>query len=95
VLPHVLNVMRGEMSLVGPRPERPEFVREFTARIPGYQRRHEVSPGLTGLAQVNGRYNSAPYHKLGYDLQYVVNCNLLRDLQILAKTLHVCLRRRL
>jgi exopolysaccharide biosynthesis polyprenyl glycosylphosphotransferase len=94
-LPQLLNVARGDMSMVGPRPERPEFVREFTSRIPGYQRRHEVPPGLTGLAQINGRYNTDAYHKLGYDLQYVVNCSLLRDLQILAKTLYVCVGRRL
>jgi lipopolysaccharide/colanic/teichoic acid biosynthesis glycosyltransferase len=94
-LPQLWNVLRGEMSLVGPRPERPELTASFEARIPGYSRRHELPPGLTGLAQIHGRYRTDPEYKLGYDLQYLVNWSPVLDLQILARTVWVVLARRL
>ncbi len=93
-IPQLWNVIKGEMSLVGPRPERPEMAKGFQADIPGYQRRTELPPGLTGLAQVHGRYDSAPEHKLGYDLQYLVNWSLILDIQILLRTVWVVLSRR-
>lgn len=94
-LPQLWNVLRGEMSLVGPRPERPELTRVFEEEIPGYERRHEIPPGMTGLAQIHGRYHTDPEYKLGYDLQYLVNWSPLLDLEILVRTVWVVLARRL
>lgn len=93
-LPQIWNVIRGDMSMIGPRPERPELVAKIEAQIPGYERRHDVKPGMTGLAQVQGRYDSDPGHKLGYDLQYLANWTLLFDVQILLRTIWVVLRRK-
>ena len=94
-LPQLWNIARGEMSVVGPRPERPELTAEFESRIPGYERRHEVPPGLTGLAQIYGRYHTDPEYKLGYDLQYLVNWSPVLDLEILLRTVWVILARRI
>jgi exopolysaccharide biosynthesis polyprenyl glycosylphosphotransferase len=94
-LPQLWNVMRGEMSLVGPRPERPELTAGFEQRIAGYARRHELPPGLTGLAQIHGRYHTDPEYKLGYDLQYLVNWSPVLDLEILFRTVWVVLARRI
>jgi exopolysaccharide biosynthesis polyprenyl glycosylphosphotransferase len=94
-LPNLWNVLRGEMSIVGPRPERPELTEQFEAVIPGYDRRHEIPPGLTGLAQVHGRYHTDPEYKLGYDLQYLVNWSPVLDLQIQLRTIWVMLTGRL
>ena len=94
-LPQLWNVLKGEMSLVGPRPERPELTAGFEAQIPGYARRHEVPPGLTGLAQIHGRYHTDAEYKLGYDLQYLVNWSPVLDLVIIARTVWVVLARRL
>lgn len=84
--PQFLNVARGEMSIVGPRPERPEFANQYEMIIPGYGRRHDIAPGLTGLAQVSGRYHTDPGYKLGHDLQYLVNWSPILDLQIMLRT---------
>jgi lipopolysaccharide/colanic/teichoic acid biosynthesis glycosyltransferase len=92
-LPQLLNVLRGEMSLVGPRPERPELTAGFEAELPAYRQRHEVPPGITGLAQVNGRYHTDASYKLGYDLQYLANWSAVNDLAILLRTFGVLLRR--
>jgi lipopolysaccharide/colanic/teichoic acid biosynthesis glycosyltransferase len=94
-LPQLWNVLRGEMSLVGPRPERPELTADFERSIPGYSRRYELPPGLTGLAQIHGRYHTDPEYKLGYDLQYLVNWSPVLDLQILFRTVWVVLARRI
>lgn len=93
-VPQLWNVLRGEMSLVGPRPERPEFTAELDRSVPGYARRYELPPGLTGLAQVQGRYDTDAVFKLGYDLQYLVNWSPALDLQILLRTLWVVIGRR-
>jgi lipopolysaccharide/colanic/teichoic acid biosynthesis glycosyltransferase len=93
-LPQLVNVLRGEMSLVGPRPERPELETVIAAGVPGYTRRHELPPGITGMAQVYGRYGSSPEAKLGYDLQYLANWSLVLDLEILARTVWVVATRR-
>jgi len=77
-----------------PRPERPELTAQFEALIPGYSRRHEIPPGITGLAQIHGRYHTDPEYKLGHDLQYLVNWSPVQDLQILCRTLWVVLARR-
>lgn len=90
-LPQFINVLRGDMSFVGPRPERPEFVREFCNTIPEYKYRLKVKPGITGLAQVLGRYDTDAADKLRYDLYYIRNYSLLLDLQILMQTLRVML----
>lgn len=92
-LPQLVNVVRGEMSLVGPRPERPEFVAGLEELIPGYGRRHDLAPGITGLAQIRGHYQTDPGYKLGHDLQYIVNWSPVLDLQILAETFLVMVRR--
>lgn len=92
-LPQLWNVARGEMSLVGPRPERPEFVARFEELLPGYGRRHDIPPGITGLAQIRGHYQTDPGYKLGHDLQYIVNWSPILDLLILAETLVVMARR--
>jgi lipopolysaccharide/colanic/teichoic acid biosynthesis glycosyltransferase len=88
-LPQFWNVIKGEMSLVGPRPERPEFVEELKKEIPYYSLRHFMKPGLTGWAQVNFPYASSledSREKLEYDLYYISHMSLLFDLRILLKT---------
>jgi len=91
-LPQVWHVVSGQMSLVGPRPERPELISEFEAAIPGYGRRHEIAPGITGLAQVRAGYHTDPAYKLGHDLQYLMSWSPVLDLQILARTALVLFR---
>ncbi len=93
-LPQVLNVLRGEMSIVGPRPERPEFVEQLTTEVPLYDHRHCVRPGLTGWAQLNFPYGASvedAREKLKYDLYYIKNANVVLDLFILLQTLEVVL----
>lgn len=93
-LPQIWNVIRGDMALVGPRPERRELAEGFELLIPGYGRRHDIRPGITGLAQVNGNYHTDPGFKLGYDLQYLVNWSPILDLQIMLRTIYVVVARR-
>jgi exopolysaccharide biosynthesis polyprenyl glycosylphosphotransferase len=90
-LPQVLNVVRGQMSFIGPRPERPFFVRQFSREIEGYDERLRVLPGITGLAQINGGYATTPQLKLKYDLMYVYHQSFLLDLQVMAETVKVVL----
>lgn len=89
--PQLWNVLAGEMSLVGPRPERPGFVERHLTEVPGYAERFAVPPGLTGLAQVNGEYHSTPENKLRYDLAYISNRSLWLDLSILVRTVRIVL----
>lgn len=93
-VPQLLNVLGGSMSLVGPRPERPGFVATYLSRIPGYAERFSVRPGLTGLAQVNGEYDSSAENKLRYDLAYMANWTLWLDLSILVRTVRTVLTSR-
>ena len=92
-LPQFWHVARGQMSLVGPRPERPEMTAVFERTITGYGRRHEIAPGITGLAQTRAGYHTDAAYKLGHDLQYLMAWSPILDLQILAATLLVMLRR--
>jgi exopolysaccharide biosynthesis polyprenyl glycosylphosphotransferase len=93
-LPQLWNVLRGDMSFVGPRPERPEFVRQYEDEIQGYRERFKVRPGLTGYAQVNGEYHTSATTKLKYDLAYMYNRSFWLDLKILSETAKVMLTRR-
>lgn len=93
-LPQLFNILRGDMSFVGPRPERPEFVETFAATIPGYRERLKVKPGVTGLAQVHGEYHTSPEMKLRYDLAYIYNHSFLMDLTIALETVKIMLTRR-
>jgi exopolysaccharide biosynthesis polyprenyl glycosylphosphotransferase len=86
-LPQLWNILTGDMSFVGPRPERPVFVMKYEADIEGYSERHRVRPGVTGLAQVSGSYNSSADVKLKYDLAYISNQNFALDIQILFRTI--------
>jgi lipopolysaccharide/colanic/teichoic acid biosynthesis glycosyltransferase len=93
-LPQLWNVLRGDMSLVGPRPERPEFVASLQRDIPFYGQRHTVRPGLTGWAQVRYTYGATvedALEKLQYDLFYIKNMSLALDLFIIAKTVKTVL----
>jgi lipopolysaccharide/colanic/teichoic acid biosynthesis glycosyltransferase len=96
-LPQLFNVLKGEMSFVGPRPERPEFVEKLSQKIPYYRERHCVKPGITGWAQLCYPYGASEQdalEKLQYDLYYVKNKTLLFDLVILLQTVEVVLWRR-
>jgi exopolysaccharide biosynthesis polyprenyl glycosylphosphotransferase len=91
-LPQILNVLRGHMGFVGPRPERPQFVDELAKKIPYYVQRHSVKPGITGWAQLCYPYGSSEkdaLEKLQYDLYYVKNNSFLFDLAILVQTAEV------
>jgi lipopolysaccharide/colanic/teichoic acid biosynthesis glycosyltransferase len=88
-LPQFFNILKGDMSVIGPRPERPKFVKELSESIPFYLTRHIVKPGLTGWAQVNSRYGSSyddSLVKLQYDLYYIKHRSFLLDINIIFKT---------
>lgn len=90
-LPQLINILKGEMSFIGPRPERPEFVKELEEKIPFYSFRHLIKPGLTGWAQINYPYGASledAKNKLEFDLYYLKNRSLFLDLEILIKTFH-------
>ena len=96
-VPQFLNVVQGHMRLIGPRPERPQFVEQFTKTVPEYRNRHNVPPGITGLAQVQRSYDANlddVRTKLKYDLFYVENRSLMLNVKILMKTVDVVLRGR-
>jgi lipopolysaccharide/colanic/teichoic acid biosynthesis glycosyltransferase len=96
-LPQLINVLRGEMNLVGPRPERPTIVTELRKEIPHYQQRHRALPGITGHAQVNLEYDSSledVKKKVAHDLEYIRKASAWEDFKIMLKTIPVMLFRR-
>jgi exopolysaccharide biosynthesis polyprenyl glycosylphosphotransferase len=91
--PQLLNVLKGEMSLVGPRPERPFFVEKFKHLVPQYLDRHRVKTGMTGWAQVNGlRGGTSLEERIRYDLYYIENWSFAFDIRILLRTLHAAIK---
>jgi exopolysaccharide biosynthesis polyprenyl glycosylphosphotransferase len=88
-LPQFFNILAGDMSFVGPRPERPEIADEYVKELPEFEFRLKVKAGLTGYAQIYGKYNTTSYDKLKLDMIYVENCSLLMDLKLLLLTLKV------
>ena len=95
-LPQLINVIKGEMSLVGPRPEQPKIVEELEAQIPFYDVRHLVKPGITGWAQVNYPYGASvedAARKLEFDLYYMKHYSIFLDLYVALKTLRVVISR--
>ena len=87
--PQIINIIKGEMSIIGPRPERPEFINEFLKDIPNFNERLAVRPGITGWAQVNGGYELTPKDKLVYDIFYINHESIKLDFLILLKTIKV------
>lgn len=92
-LPQLFNVIKGEMSLVGPRPERAFFIKQFKKDVPEYMKRFDVKPGITGLAQVSANYTTSVEEKLRYDLMYVRSCSFSLDIKILMQTIRVVIQR--
>ena len=95
-IPQLYNVFRGEMSLIGPRPERPEFIEELQKNVPYYYTRNAIRPGITGWAQVNYPYGASVEDalvKLEYDLYYIKNMSILLDIKIILKTIGVVIFR--
>lgn len=88
-LPQIINILKGDMSIVGPRPERPEIAAEYSKEIPEFPYRLKVKAGLTGYAQVYGKYNTTPYDKLKLDLTYIENYSFWLDLQLIATTVKI------
>jgi lipopolysaccharide/colanic/teichoic acid biosynthesis glycosyltransferase len=94
-LPQLYNVLRGHMAIVGPRPERPEFVRALVEQIPFYPQRHYVRPGITGWAQINYKYGDTiedTVIKLEYDLYYIKNMSVSLDFYCIVHTIRVMLQ---
>ena len=92
-IPQVINVVRGEMSLVGPRPERPALAEQFNREVPGFAERLRVSPGIAGLAQVRGSYWTDPGYKLKYDKLYIETMSPWLDLKLLFLSVWVAVKR--
>jgi len=90
-LPQILNILKGDMSIVGPRPERLEHVREYSKDIPEFEYRLKVKGGLTGYAQIYGKYNTSAYDKLRLDLLYIENYSILMDIKLIILTLRIML----
>lgn len=88
-LPQLFSVLKGDMSIIGPRPERPFFTAKFNKEIKGFENRLLVKPGLTGLAQVSGGYDISPSEKLRYDLAYIQNLTFSLEVKIMVKTFKV------
>jgi len=92
-LPQLLNIISGNMSIIGPRPERAEFYKVFEEYIDGFDQRLLIKPGLTGLAQVNGGYSIGPEEKIVFDIEYIKKRSLKLDFKIFFKTVVVIFKR--
>ena len=92
-LPQLINVLKGDMSLVGPRPERPEIIAEYEEEMPEFQFRTRVKAGVTGLAQIYGKYNTVPYDKLKLDLFYIENFSIWMDIKLILMTVKTMLKK--
>lgn len=90
-LPQFINVLKGDMSLIGPRPERDDLTKLITKSLPEFPKRLSVKPGITGLAQINGGYDISPSEKLKFDLQYINDLSYINEIKILAGTVKVIL----
>ncbi|MEG2022267.1 MAG: sugar transferase, partial [Oscillospiraceae bacterium] len=88
-LPQLFNIIKGDMTLVGPRPERPEIAQQYEITLPEFSMRLQVKAGLTGYAQVYGKYNTTPYDKLQMDLMYIANMSVIEDAKIILTTLKI------
>lgn len=88
-LPQLLNILKGDMSIVGPRPERPEIAEQYYKDLPEFSLRLQAKAGLTGYAQVYGKYNTTPYDKLQMDLMYISNPSIIEDLKIMFATIKI------
>lgn len=88
-LPQLINIIKGDMSVVGPRPERPEIARQYETVLPEFSLRLQAKAGLTGYAQVYGKYNTEPYDKLGMDLMYISNPSIVQDIRIIFATIKI------
>ena len=88
-LPQLLNILAGQMSLVGPRPERPEIAAQYEEELPEFALRLQAKAGLTGYAQVYGKYNTTPYDKLQLDLMYIANPSIIEDFKIMFATVKI------
>lgn len=88
-LPQLFNILKGDMSIVGPRPERPEIAKQYEAEIPEFKYRLRVKAGLTGYAQIFGKYNTTPYDKLKLDLHYIQNYSLMLDVKLMVQTVKI------
>lgn len=91
-VPQILNILKGDMSIVGPRPERTEHVEKFQQEIPEFELRTKVKGGLTGYAQVYGKYNTSPYDKLRLDLMYIENYSFILDIKLILMTIQVLMK---
>ena len=88
-LPQLFNILKGDMSIVGPRPERPEIARQYEDEMPEFSYRLRVKAGLTGYAQIFGKYNTTPYDKLKLDLHYIQNYSLMLDVKLMVQTVKI------
>ena len=88
-LPQLFNILKGDMSFVGPRPERPEIAHQYETEMPEFALRLQVKAGLTGYAQVYGKYNTPPYDKVQMDLMYIANQSILEDFRLMLMTFKI------
>jgi lipopolysaccharide/colanic/teichoic acid biosynthesis glycosyltransferase len=93
-LPQFFNILKGDMSVVGPRPERPEFYRKYAEFVPEFTQRLNVKAGLTGLAQLKGNYHTLPQEKLKFDLEYIENFTFSGDIRIILETVNFVFKRK-